>query len=278
MSEENKALVHRWTEEIWNQGSMSAIDEIVAADYVHHDPLMPEMRGAEALKQLLVTLRAAFPDGRFTEDALIAEGDMAVMRWTYRGTHKGEWIGVAGTGSLAEITGTTSLRLAGGKVAEHWAHWDALGWVRQVEGAAKAAVRRYLDEILNNGNLDLVEEIFTPDSLWRLSHTPDMRGYEARKQYIIGARRAYPDLRITMTDLIAEGAMAAGRWTFTGTHQGEWMGVAAPTGKQMTWSGATTFHFVGGRIAEELVEWDALAAYQQLGIPAQAQPMRQVAG
>ena len=66
---------------------MAAVDAIVAADYLHHDPLMPEIRGIEALKQLLAGLRPAFPDGRFTQEALLAEGDMAVMRWTFRGTH-----------------------------------------------------------------------------------------------------------------------------------------------------------------------------------------------
>ena len=72
------------------------------------------------------------PDGRFTNDEQIAEGDRVVQCWSFKGTHKGEFFGVPGTGKLVAFTGTTRLRIADGKVAEHWGHWDVIGWLKQV--------------------------------------------------------------------------------------------------------------------------------------------------
>ena len=134
MSEANKAVAQRWTEEIWNKGNLAAIDELVATDLVFHLGSNPDLRGHAGLQEFAGAFSAAFPDGHFTNDETIAERDKVVQRWTLTGTHKGEWLGVAATGKQTSSTGTTTLRIAGGKVAEHWAHWDVLGWLQQVGG------------------------------------------------------------------------------------------------------------------------------------------------
>ena len=90
MSEENKALAQRWTEEIWNKGNMAAIPQIVA------------------------------------------EGDKVVQRWTFKGTQNGEFAGYRAKGKAVSFTGATILRMAGGKVAEHWGYWAQLSRLRQI--------------------------------------------------------------------------------------------------------------------------------------------------
>jgi steroid delta-isomerase-like uncharacterized protein len=132
MSEETKALAARWTEEIWNKGNEAAIGPLVSADLVFHMPSAPDLRGHGGLKEFLRAFRGAFPDGRFAIDEAIAAGDKVVLRWTLTGTHKGEYLGVPATGKRTTSTGTTTLRIAAGKVAEHWVHWDATGWLAQV--------------------------------------------------------------------------------------------------------------------------------------------------
>jgi steroid delta-isomerase-like uncharacterized protein len=132
MLEENKAVAKRWTEEIFNKGNLAAIDELVAEDFIMHIGSEPELRGHTGLKEYMSVYRTAFPDGRFTIDEQIAEGDKVVQRWTFKGTQKGEIFGIPGTGRSVASTGTTTLRIAGGKVAEHWAHLDLLGWLKQV--------------------------------------------------------------------------------------------------------------------------------------------------
>jgi predicted SnoaL-like aldol condensation-catalyzing enzyme len=68
-AEENKAIVRRLIEEAWNQGNLDVLDEIVATDYIRHDPLNPGVRGKEAFKQLIATYRAVFPDVHITLSA-----------------------------------------------------------------------------------------------------------------------------------------------------------------------------------------------------------------
>ena len=132
MSEQNKALVRRWVEEVWNQGSLAAVDEIIAADYVHHmaPPGLPG--GPEGYKQLVTRYRTPFRGFRLTLEELIAEGDRVAGRWTIRGIHEGEFMGVAPTGKEVAFTGMVMARIAGGKVAEEWEGVSALELLRQL--------------------------------------------------------------------------------------------------------------------------------------------------
>ena len=131
-TEENKALVRRCIEEPWNQRRLETIDELVAPDYVNHDPANPGVRSPQGLKQLVSTFVAAFPDIHFTIEEQIAEGDKVVTRWTARGTHRGALQGIAPTGKSSTVTGISIWRIANGKLAEEWANWDTIGMLQQI--------------------------------------------------------------------------------------------------------------------------------------------------
>src|SRR5215218_7828301 len=120
MSEENKAIVRREFEEIFTQGNLDAADEIYASNYVGHEATTPEgIHGLQAAKQFASVYRSAFPDLQVTiEDQSAAEGEKVVTRWTARGTHQGELLRIAPSGSQMTITGITSSRLAEEKVVE----------------------------------------------------------------------------------------------------------------------------------------------------------------
>ena len=92
--EENKAIVRRIFEEVWNQGKLDVIDDIYAADFVDHMPGSPDIHGPEGFKQFVNMYRTAFPDIKFTIEDQIAEGDKVVNRFTFTGTHKGELMGI----------------------------------------------------------------------------------------------------------------------------------------------------------------------------------------
>lgn len=132
MSEENKAIVQRFFEEVWNEGNPSAIDELVAANYEDHSlpPGMPS--GAEGLKQTIAMYQSAFPDTRMTVEDQFAEGDRVVARWTGRGTHTGELMGIPPTGKQVTVTGIDIYRVVGGKVVEHWGEFDQMGMMQQI--------------------------------------------------------------------------------------------------------------------------------------------------
>ncbi|HEX2713926.1 MAG TPA: ester cyclase [Candidatus Acidoferrales bacterium] len=133
MSAENKALVRRWVEEMWNKGNLAVAEELFAPTYVAHDPSTPDLgRGPEREKKAATLYRTAFPDLRLTIDDLIAEGETVVTRWTARGTHKGELRGISPTGKPFTVTGISILRVSGGKTTEAWTNWDALGLTQQL--------------------------------------------------------------------------------------------------------------------------------------------------
>jgi steroid delta-isomerase-like uncharacterized protein len=139
------------------------------------------------------------------------------------------------------------------------------GSVRMLE-ANKAISRRLVEEAFNDGRLEVVDELIAPTFV---NHDPsvtgDMVGPEGTKQLIEGYRTAFPDLRITVEDQLAEGDRVATRWTATGTHQAELLGIAA-TGKQATITGLTIDRIEDGKIVESWNNWDTLGMLQQLGV------------
>ena len=133
-AEDNKALSRRFWEEVADQRNLELADELFAAGYVHHDPgLPPEMqRSRDAYMQHLPMFYAAFPDFHLTIEDMVAEGDRVATRWSFRGTHQGELMGMPGTGKKVAASGTTIQRAAEGKIVEGWTLFDTLGMLQQL--------------------------------------------------------------------------------------------------------------------------------------------------
>jgi steroid delta-isomerase-like uncharacterized protein len=132
-AEENKAIYHRWAQEVFNRGDLSVVDELIDPSFVDRAPALPgQAPGAEGVKQVFTLYRTAFPDIQATIEDLIAEGDKVVARLTVRGTHPGELQGIPATGKQATITAIDIVRIANGKFVEHWAQYDQLGMMQQI--------------------------------------------------------------------------------------------------------------------------------------------------
>jgi len=130
---ESKAVVRRYIEDCFNRNNPGAVDQLCAANYAHHDPATPGARsGPEALKHVILVYHTAFPDARITIEEQFAEGDKVTTRWTGRGTHKGELMGIAPTGKQVTVSGIEIDRIVGGKFVEGWVNWDALGMLQQL--------------------------------------------------------------------------------------------------------------------------------------------------
>ena len=148
MSELNKNAVRRLFEEVWNKGNLPLTDELFTPNYAHHDSSTPDVgRGPESEKKRATLYRTAFPDIRLTIEDIIAEGETVMARWSCRGTHTGVLSGIAPTGKQFNISGVSIARFAGGKMAEGWVNWDALGLMQQLGvvpeiGKAKVAVAK----------------------------------------------------------------------------------------------------------------------------------------
>jgi steroid delta-isomerase-like uncharacterized protein len=131
-AEENGVIVRRFIEEIFNQGNLEVAEEILAPDYIHHDPTTSEFgSGIEGFKQMISLYRQAFDLQIVLEDQIATE-EKVVDRWTGHGTHQGAFMGMVPTGKRITATGISIHRIAGGKIAETWNNYDALGIFQQL--------------------------------------------------------------------------------------------------------------------------------------------------
>jgi predicted ester cyclase len=134
--------------------------------------------------------------------------------------------------------------------------------------SAKALVRQVVDD-WNKADLDALDEHLDPATyVNRDPNNPEVTDFAGYKRWAAASRTAFPDLHVTIDDLIAEGDKVAKLWSFEATHEGEFLGMA-PTGKHITWSGITIYRVSGDRVVECIWRTDALGLLQQLGaIPA----------
>ena len=139
-TEQNEAIVRRWFNEGWNSHNPDVADELFAPDFRSYNPVDPhrgETPGPGPVKDTLRKYLDAFPDLHITLDDVLAVGDKVATRWTWRGTHRGEFLGAPPTGQQTMATGVHIHRVAGGKIVEVWGSvdgWSALQQLGMVPG------------------------------------------------------------------------------------------------------------------------------------------------
>ncbi len=127
-AEQNKAVAARFVNEVWNVGNLAVADEVLAAEFVRHNPASWEpaqIEGIEAFKQYATQIHDLYPDFKVEVTARIAEGDLVATRWTVTGTN-------AQAQKQISIDGMSFDRFADGKIAEEWASWDTQGLEQQL--------------------------------------------------------------------------------------------------------------------------------------------------
>ena len=135
----------------------------------------------------------------------------------------------------------------------------------------KSIVYRWVEGGWNGGYLALVDELYTIDYMIHDPSTPNFPGgHAAFKQFVSNLQAGYPDIHVTIEDMMAEGDKVVWRWHITGTHTGELMGIP-PTGRPISITGIVISRFANGKWAEDYVNWDTLGMLQQIGVvPAMA--------
>lgn len=137
--------------------------------------------------------------------------------------------------------------------------------------ANKAAIRRWYEEGINKGNTDLIDALLAPDIVWHGPGGRELRGRAALKEMVAMYLAAFPDMRVSVEDQVAEGDKVVTRFTGRGTHKGDLEGVA-PTGNPISVTGISIDRFEGGKLVEEWENFDELAMMQQIGaVPAAAE-------
>jgi len=133
--EENKELIRRWFEEVWNKGRADAIAEMMAEDAVAHglsDDDAKPLRGPQGFLPFHAQFREAFPNIEVVVEDTIAEGDRVVARCAVRGKHVGDSLGFKATGAQIEFDGITIVRIKDGKFVEAWNNFDFMKMYRQL--------------------------------------------------------------------------------------------------------------------------------------------------
>jgi steroid delta-isomerase-like uncharacterized protein len=136
-AEENKAVVQRFFEELWNNRNLHVADEIFTLDCVTHQlrsgaEIVATPRAAEAIKKHVTEWLAGFPDLRFTVEQMIEEADRVVTQSVMQGTHIGTWLGIPPTGKRVRIRMMTIHRVTNGRIAEDWVLVESLGFFQQL--------------------------------------------------------------------------------------------------------------------------------------------------
>jgi len=288
-TEQKRDVLRRVSHEIFGEGRMESVDELIAADFVDRDPLPGMTPDRDGLKQVVQTFRSAFPDFRVELLHTVVEGDRAVDHIRSSGTHKGEFLGIAPTGKPIETSAIVISRLDDhGQIAERWQRFGAMqllqqigvvpGWeepppvppLPQADGGRatsvdenKAIMLRQL-AIWNDGDYDVADEIFHPGAI-----TPDAPqlpvGPEGCKEVARIFRTAFPDFTMTVEDVVAEDDLVVCRFQQTGTHEGELFGIA-PTGRSVDFGEIALCQIAGGQIVASWFQTDMLALMSQVGV------------
>jgi steroid delta-isomerase-like uncharacterized protein len=287
----NEALVRRYYE-IASSGDLDTLTEVVSPELVIHTAPPGEGSSLETLQATLATVRVGLPDFTFRIDDLFAEGDFVVARTTITGTHLGDFFGAPPTGNRFEVPAIDIWRVEDGTLAANWHLEDILSVMEQIAGiasmegaatpraaatpedrldggmtdaAARAAnvalAERFHEEIFERGNVDVAKEILAPGFVWHSDVPP---GVDGVMSFAADVRAAFPDLSLSVDQVVAEGDRVAILWTLSGTHQGEFLSVPA-TGNSVSTPGVDIYRIENGQIAEIWTVGDELGLLIQLG-------------
>ena len=307
--EENRAVIQRYYD-IVAADELDSLDEVLAPVVYQHAVDVMDGQGIEEVQANLAVFTEAFADLQFDIELWFSVDDYVAARVIQSGTHVGEFVGIPATGVESTWTIIAIWRIECGKIAEQWIEVDSISRLRQLgyipqlvpsapatpgvlaspaptvssppagcpdttEEENEAIIRRWYDEVWTQGNLDNLDELIAPNLAHHRVLNHVTTGADAREATIREWRSALPDQANTPDFILANGDLVVARWIATGTHEGEWEGIA-PTGNEITWTGITIFRIECGHIAEEWSEADGLAFFAQMGLlewpPVQASP------
>jgi steroid delta-isomerase-like uncharacterized protein len=308
VEENNKALFRRWFTEVWNEGNFDVAEEIVGDDIVLHGASgQPLGHGREGMVSLVRSWRTAFPDGHMSIGDLLAEGDMAVARVIWQGTHTGPFMGIPPTGRRVTIIGFGFDRVRNGQFVEGWGDVDLLGALQQIGAVPAFANReaygwaplsdeeinasalsappaprspgsveenrdlaRRFFEALNDWDLEAFREVVDPETYVERNPFLGPLTFDEAVQMYSMTRQIIPDLRITLEPQVqvAEGDRIGSRGTLRGAHTAVDLFGAPPDGRIVEWTGNDILRVADGRIVERWLCADIYRFMLTMGVPA----------
>jgi predicted ester cyclase len=294
-TEENKALVRRYLKEAWDDGNVDVIDELLSPDFTSLNVPPGAAPDREHEKQLVRSFLDAFGSFQSTIEDQIAEGNTVVTRWTAVGRHQAPFFGVLPTDKLVHMKGTEMAHVRDGQIYEIHANFDMVGLLQALgaipggggEQAAtlespkiaatrppnpeenKEIMRRLIEDFWNGRRMEVADELVHPQAV--SPSAPQLPpGPQGFKDIAAMVFAGFPDFRMSIKEMVAEGDRVAALYFENGTNSGDFLGIPA-TGKQATWSEFGILRIVDGKIVETWFETDMGTLMAQLGlVPAPA--------
>jgi predicted ester cyclase len=284
------SLLTRIPTDILGKGDLAAIEEILDPAFVDHNPPMPGApEGLDGVRHTVQMLRSGISN--LTPDTLetVVEGSTVALRWEGSGRHDGTFMGLPPTGKDIHMAGIMIARIGdSGKITERWSQinmlsvMQELGLVPATSGVFRALVpsvvagrattpdenRELLGRYVEMWNAaDGVDEsLFHPQAV--VPHVPVPMGAKGAQALVATYRTAFPDLRVSVEDTVAEGDLVAARLRKSGTHQGPLFAIPA-TGRSVNFEELIVLKVADGRILATWFEDDQMAMMQQLGLGVQ---------
>ncbi len=258
----NKDIVSRWVDQVFNRHNLNAVDELKVRDYKDWTPWPGQEPSLEGFKQTMLMYLQAFPDFRYNIEDMTAQGDMVVCRGTWSGTQTGPFMGMAPTGRPVFGRRIDMFRCMGDKMSEHWGTGDELSTMQMMgaysyneQDQNKVVVRNLVERVYNQRDLGAIDDLVDDEAQSRVFK-------QALGMSTI--LTAFPDFRVNIESMIAEGNLVTLLATVTGTHQGT-LGELRPTGRQVTFIRIDQYRVENNKIVEAYQSWDNFGLMAQIG-------------
>jgi predicted ester cyclase len=289
---EQKSILQQFMRDI-DTGKASASEQHVHDSYDDHNPapFASKTPGMQGRKETYDIALGIFSDFKHVVEDQISEGDRVASRIVGTGRHVGPLLGIPASNNPVTMSGIAIHRVAGGKLVEHWGQVDALALLTQVgampappplppttrdasfqkrsdstpvsRDEMKRLVRVVFDEGINGRNMEALKGVIHPQYV-NHSLPSGAVGLEGLSRAVNGFLAAFPDLHITLEDLVAEDNKVATRGYATGTHQGTFLNVP-PTGKSIRMDFIDIWHGYDGQLLDNWVQLDMVGALVQMG-------------
>jgi len=293
-------LVLKMYDEVWNKGNMAAADDAVSSDFDDHPPTRffdVGRTGPGALTEAAQSFRSAIPDFHDTPELVLVEGDRAAYLGMISGRQTGPMFGFEPKNRRMRVWGINIFALNGdGLISERWGQFDVLTMMQQLgvapgppmpeapeEGpeygdprrsaqdpptdveANKNVYRRMVEEVVNQGHFDVVDELFHPDYVDHVAPPGTTPGLAGVKEIFQMFRTGFPDVKFTIDQMIGEGNYVATLVHGEGTHTGQFVAFP-PSGKHAVWRSVGFFKIQDGKIIEHWGIPDLLGLLIQIGV------------
>ena len=286
-------------EEVWNKGNYDYALNTVDPNFTDHPPTRffdVGRTGPEALQEAAKEFRNGIGDFHDNAELVLVEGDRVAYLGQIAGKQDGEMFGFPPSGRRMRVWGVNFFRMEGDKIAERWGQFDVLTMMQQLglapgpetpeaskEGptygdphragresgtdieANKAVYRRMVDEVVNQGKFEVVEEIFHPDYVDHVAPPGTTPGLAGVKEIFTMFRTGFPDVKFNIDQMVGEGNYVATLVHGEGTQTGQFIQFP-PSGKHAVWRSVGFFRIQDGKIAEHWGIPDLLGLLIQIGV------------